>query len=164
MPKKPEQGTFDVITPESLDRIAKESHQEKKHHHFGRHGWKGGATPKDELRLPQLDLADDGPESHGYELDPERAESRAVRRQQRMQLPRPRPKQRPGLRLQSSKQQHGASRSPKRSSVTPVLSMNDEDLISTRHLVRRNGCLRARPCRHQGLPRCPQAGYPRRPS
>jgi hypothetical protein len=129
MPKKPEQGTFDVITPESLDRIAKESHQEKKHHHFGRHGWKGGATPKDELRLPQLDLADDGPESHGYELDPERAE--AVRAQAAADAAA-QAQAEAEARAQAAEQQ-AAARSQQVSEEElrdAVLSMNDEDLIS----------------------------------
>lgn len=163
MPKKPEQGTFDVITPESLDRIAKESHQEKKHHHFGRHGgkgrhfteapvredhetgihgstsarphhgsnhgWKGGATPKDELRLPQLDLADDGPESHGYELDPERAE--AVRAQAAADAAA-QAQAEAEARAQAAEQE-AAARSQQVSEEElrdAVLSMNDEDLIS----------------------------------
>ncbi len=163
MPKKPEQGTFDVITPESLDRIAKESHQEKKHHHFGRHGgkgrhfteapvredhetgihgstaarphhgsnhgWKGGATPKDELRLPQLDLADDGPESHGYELDPERAE--AVRAQAAADAAA-QVQAEAEARAQAAEQE-AAARSQQVSEEElrdAVLSMNDEDLIS----------------------------------
>lgn len=163
MPKKPEQGTFDVITPESLDRIAKESHQEKKHHHFGRHGgkgrhfteapvredhetgihgstaarphhgsnhgWKGGATPKDELRLPQLDLADDGPESHGYELDPERAE--AVRAQAAADAAA-QAQAEAEARVQAAEQE-AAARSQQVSEEElrdAVLSMNDEDLIS----------------------------------
>lgn len=163
MPKKPEQGTFDVITPESLDRIAKESHQEKEHHHFGRHGgkgrhfteapvredhetgihsstsarphhgsnhgWKGGATPKDELRLPQLDLADDGLESHGYELDPERAE--AVRAQAAADAAA-QAQAEAEARAQAAEQQ-AAARSQQVSEEElrdAVLSMNDEDLIS----------------------------------
>lgn len=129
MPKKPEQGTFDVITPESLDRIAKESHQEKKHHHFGRHGWKGGATPKDELRLPQFDLADDGPESHGYELDPERAE--AVRAQAAADAAA-QAQAEAEARAQAAEQE-AAARSQQVSEEElrdAVLSMNDEDLIS----------------------------------
>lgn len=163
MPKKPEQGTFDVITPESLDRIAKESHQEKKHHHFGRHGgksrhfteapvredhetgihgstsarphhgsnhgWKGGATPKDELRLPQLDLADDGPESHGYELYPERAE--AVRAQAAADAAA-QAQAEAEARAQAAEQE-AAARSQQVSEEElrdAVLSMNDEDLIS----------------------------------
>lgn len=163
MPKKPEQGTFDVITSESLDRIAKESHQEKKHHHFGRHGgkgrhfteapvredhetgihsstaarphhgsnhgWKGGATPKDELRLPQLDLADDGLESHGYELDPERAE--AVRAQAAADAAA-QAQAEAEARAQAAEQQ-AAARSQQVSEEElrdAVLSMNDEDLIS----------------------------------
>lgn len=163
MPKKPEQGTFDVITPESLDRIAKESHQEKEHHHFGRHGgkgrhfteapvredhetgihsstaarphhgsnhgWKGGATPKDELRLPQLDLADDDLESHGYELDPERAE--AVRAQAAADAAA-QAQAEAEARAQAAEQQ-AAARSQQVSEEElrdAVLSMNDEDLIS----------------------------------
>lgn len=129
MPKKPEQGTFDVITPESLGRIAKESHQEKKHHHFGRHGWKGGATPKDELRLPQFDLADDGPESHGYELDPERAE--AVRAQAAADAAA-QAQAEAEARAQAAEQE-AAARSQQVSEEElrdAVLSMNDEDLIS----------------------------------
>lgn len=163
MPKKPEQGTFDVITSESLDRIAKESHQEKKHHHFGRHGgkgrhfteaparedhetgihsstaarphhgsnhgWKGGATPKDELRLPRLDLANDGPESHGYELDPERAE--AVRAQAAADAAA-QAQAEAEARAQAAEQE-AAARSQQVSEEElrdAVLSMNDEDLIS----------------------------------
>lgn len=163
MPKKPEQGTFDVITSESLDRIAKESHQEKKHHHFGRHGgkgrhfteapvredhetgihsstaarphhgsnhgWKGGATPKDELRLPQLDFADDSLESHGYELDPERAE--AVRAQAAADAAA-QAQAEAEARAQAAEQQ-AAARSQQVSEEElrdAVLSMNDEDLIS----------------------------------
>ncbi|MGN0070270.1 MAG: M28 family peptidase [Atopobiaceae bacterium] len=163
MPKKPEQGTFDVITPETLDRIAKETHQEKKHHHFGRHGgkgrhfaetpsaedcdmaiharstarphhgsnsgWKGGATPKDELRLPKLDLADDGPESHGYELDPEKAD--AIRAQAAAETAAQAKAEAEAQAAAAAQEAEARSQQVSDEELRDaVLSMNDEDLIS----------------------------------
>ena len=160
-----QQSQFDVITPETLDRIAKESQREQKRHHFGRkpnqgrhfaasgqdvleasgirvaspsrphhgsnNGWKGGATPKEELRDPQYGEGDEPEGINGYELDPERAA--AVRAQAKAEAEaqaRAQAKAEADARAQAEAlaQQEREATIADEELRDAVLSMNDEDL------------------------------------
>lgn len=143
---------FDVITPQSLEKIARETQEPQdrgrhkgdrdgkdKRSKRGNNGWKGGATPKDEFRDHTVESEDqqeseDKPETRGYELDVQEPvfEEHQPVVQDVQTVPEPQ-----STAAAPQQQEEAQEAAPKNTvSVTEeelrdaVLSMNDDDLIS----------------------------------